>query len=123
LAAKKAELLEATQREKEREEKLQKLAASVPYYDKIVSCSSDIHKLTKTREADMFQKDESGLLPFQHGEQRRNFFSDERLFSNARFRLVDALSRAGVLQTPYAHSIIQQMVPRQTERTTGIQPC
>jgi hypothetical protein len=49
-------------------------------------------------------------------------FSNERLFSNIRFKLADALFSSGVANSSYAQSIIKAMVPREPERTTGIEP-
>jgi len=112
----------AAEKEKMRQQKLQELAATVPYYEKIVNSEADINKTTKCRENDIYEKDETGLMQFQHGQKKRHFFTDEKLFSNFRFRLADELSRAGMSQTKYARDVIKNIIPRNPERTTGIVP-
>jgi hypothetical protein len=116
----KLELMIQYEREQERIERLDKLARSAPYYLKIKQCKADIHKTTCARKNDLYVKDDSGLADFQLNKMQN--FSNERLFSNIRFKLADALFSSGVANSSYAQSIIKAMVPREPERTTGIEP-
>lgn len=116
----KLELMFQFEREQERIERLHKIAHSVPYYHKIKECKANIHKTTCARKNDLYEKDDSGLADFQLNKMSN--FSNEKLFSNIRFKLADALFSSGVANTSYAQSIIKAMVPREPERTTGIEP-
>jgi len=114
------ELIGESERERERIEKLDKLARSVPYYDRIKECKADIFKTTCSRKHDVYLQNTSELADFQMNKMRN--FSNERLFSNIRFKLADAFFAGGVSNTSYARSVIKQLVPREPERTTGIEP-
>jgi hypothetical protein len=116
----KLELMFQFEREQERIERLHKIAHSVPYYQKIKECKANIHKTTCARKYDLYEKDDSGLADFQSNKMQN--FSNEKLFSNIRFKLADALFSSGVANTTYAQSIVKAMVPREPERTTGIEP-
>jgi hypothetical protein len=116
----KLELIFQYEREQERIERLDKLARSAPYYHKIKECKANIHRTTCARKNDLYEKDDSGLADFQLNKMQN--FSNERLFSNIRFKLADALFSSGVANSSYAQSIIKAMVPREPERTTGIEP-
>lgn len=114
------ELMNEYKREQERIERLDKLAHSAPYYEKIKECRANIHKTTCARKNDIYEKNNAGLADFQLNKIQN--FSNERLFSNIRFKLADAFFAAGVANSSYAKSVIKRLVPREPERTTGIEP-
>lgn len=110
---------EAIKAEEQRLERLSFLAASVPYYHAIMNTTSDIHRSTEARKNDVYEG-RSELADFQIGVQKS--FTNEKLFSDARFRLGNALHEAGVAQTRYARDVVRNAIPRVEERTTGLQP-
>jgi hypothetical protein len=95
------------------------LAASVPYYRNIVTTSSDIYKTTEARKNDVYAG-RGELADFQSGKFKS--FTEERVFSDSKFRLGNALHEAGVANTTYARDVIRRMIPRREEHTTGIKP-
>ena len=69
--------------ERERLERINKLAMDVPYYDSIENVKSTFRtKSTASRLNDKFKKDSTGLADFQHGMRKMTSFSNERFFSN-----------------------------------------
>jgi hypothetical protein len=63
------------------------------------------------------------------GHFRSNFqrgvmtgFTDEKLFSDPKFRLAYALHESGVASSAYSCAVVKRLIPREPERTTGIQP-
>lgn len=106
----------------ERLEKLSALAATVPYYSAIINTRSDIHKSTIARMNDIYELPSSGgdLADFQQGLKKLRTFTNDTFFSDTKFRLAHALHEAGVANTAYSHAIVKQLIPRVTERTTGI---
>ena len=99
--------------------RLNNLAASVPYYKDIMNKSSDIHKTTEARKQDVYGG-RSKLADFQSG--RLKSFTNEKVFSNANFRLGHALHEAGVANSAYARDAVRNAIPRVEARTTGIKP-
>eukprot|EP00520_Triparma_pacifica_P017959 CAMPEP_0118646102 /NCGR_PEP_ID=MMETSP0785-20121206/7863_1 /TAXON_ID=91992 /ORGANISM="Bolidomonas pacifica, Strain CCMP 1866" /LENGTH=613 /DNA_ID=CAMNT_0006538045 /DNA_START=88 /DNA_END=1925 /DNA_ORIENTATION=+ len=85
--------------EKEKNERLSALAATVPYYEKILNAKADLDKTTVARENDFYEEDRSGLSDFQHGVGKLRSFTNEKVFSDVRFRLGNALRAAGIAQT------------------------
>jgi hypothetical protein len=70
-----------------RQERLKALAASVPYRDALVNMKSNIHKSTLARTNDYYESSsDSGLSNFQIGLSKLNGFTNERLFSDPKFR-------------------------------------
>ena len=120
LAKKKAED-DATKAEERRLERLSALAASVPYYRTIMNTTSDIHRSTEARKHDVYVGRDD-LADFQCGLQKLRSFTNEKLFSDSKFRLGNALHEAGVSHTTYARDVIRNAIPRVEERTTGIKP-
>lgn len=110
---------EATKAEERRLQRLSALAASVPYYRNIVTTSSDIYKTTEARKNDVYAG-RGELADFQSGKFKS--FTEERVFSDSKFRLGNALHEAGVANTTYARDVIRRMIPRREEHTTGIKP-
>ena len=115
-----------TQKEEEKIEKLEKLkklAASVPYHSSIISKKADLTKSTAARANDIFVPSCSDdLRDFQLGLQKLNCFTDEKIFSDPKFRLAHALHESGKANTAYSLAVVKQIIPRQQERTTGMHP-
>ena len=110
---------EALRLEEIRLERLNALAASVPYYKSIMDKTSDIHKSTQARKHDVYGG-RSDLADFQSGKVKN--FTNEKLFSDSRFCLGNALHEAGLANSTYARDVVRQAVPRVEARTTGIKP-
>lgn len=85
-----------------------------------MNLEADPLRTTIARTHDVYEPAGVGLADFQHGTLRS--FSNEKVFSDLRFRLGNALHEAGVAQTPYARAVIKKLVPREPARTTGIEP-
>ena len=100
-------------------ERLKTLARSCPYQKKIADLSADIHKSTNARQNDFFRR-QSDLADFQL--DRHTSFTDEKLFSDKKFRLANSLHEAGINKTIAARDVIRNVIPRTEERTTGIKP-
>ena len=111
---------EKQKRERESQlERLSALALSCSYQKKIADLQPDIHKSTNARQNDFFRR-QSDLADFQLGRHRS--FTDEKLFSDPKFRLSNALHEAGINKTIAARDVIRNAIPRTEERTTGIKP-
>ena len=106
--------------EREKVERLSALAATAPYWDNVVNAKADLDKTTKAREADVYREDLTGLYSFQQGDGKLRSFTNEKVFSDVRFRLGAALHAAGVNHTAASAAMVRQLIPRQPERTTGI---
>lgn len=106
--------------EREKLERLSKLAASVPYYDRILNASADLSKTTVARANDIYEEDLTGLYSFQQGDGKLTSFTNEKVFSDLKFRLGAALHAAGVAQSAASKAVVRKLVPRMPERTTGI---
>ena len=74
---------EAARAEETRIERLNTLAASVPYYKAVMDKPSDIHKTTEARKHDVYAGP-SELADFQCGNLKS--FTQEKVFSNSNFR-------------------------------------
>ena len=118
LAQKEAEEMQAREREINKV-KLMRLAASCPYQEKILDLESDVLKTTKARQNDFYRR-QNDLADFQRGTLRS--FSDERCFSDNKYRLAHALHEAGINNTLAARDAVRNAIPRNEERTTGIRP-
>ena len=116
------EAAERDRAEREKEERLQRLAETVPYYQAMIDAKADLSKMTVARENDVYVEDGRGLLDFQIGAGKMRSFTNEKVFSDVRFRLGVALHAAGISQTAAARDIVKRLVPREAERTTGIKP-
>ena len=67
-----------------RKQKLNDIAASVPYYEAINGAKSDIHRTTLARLNDFYEPStDSNLNAYQLGI--RTGFTDEKLFSDPKF--------------------------------------
>jgi len=110
--------MEALREEELRLSRLNALASSTPYYNNIMNKEADIHKTTFARKQDFFRR--SQLPDHQSGNLKS--FTTEKVFSDSKFRLSNALHEAGVSNTAYARDVIRQAIPRAEARTTGIQP-
>ena len=99
--------------EKEKNERLSALAATVPYYENILNAKADLDKTTVARENDFWEEDRSGLTDFQHGVGKLRSFTNEKVFSDVRFRLGTALRAAGIAQTAASRAVVAKMVPRE----------
>jgi hypothetical protein len=74
---------EAARAKETRIERLNALAASVPYYKAALDKPSDIHKTTEARKNDVYAGP-SELADFQRGNLKS--FTQEKVFSNSNFR-------------------------------------
>lgn len=110
---------EAVRAEEMRLERLNSLAASTPYWRSIVDKSSDIHKSTEARKNDVYVG-RGDLADFQSGTLTS--FTNDKVFSDANFRLGNALHEAGVARSTHARDVIRSTIPRVEARTTGIKP-
>lgn len=109
----------------ERKKRLELISQNVPYYNSIQNITSNVRDAsTEARRSDIFQPFSiGGLKEFQAvGNAKLHSFSENKIFSDQKFRLADALHQAGVARSKYAGEIVKQIIPRQVERTTGIQP-
>ena len=122
IKSRKDRVVQAVQTEERRLEQLSALAASVPYYSSIMNLSADIFRTTVARSHDVYEGTDPNLADFQCGLGKLRSFTNEKVFSDRRFRLGHALHEAGVAQSSYARTAVKSLVPRQVERTTGIEP-
>ena len=106
--------------EKKRLERLSALAATVPYFSNITNAKADIQKSTVARQNDVFEINDPNLACYQRGVM--NSFTNDKIFSDSRFKLGHALREAGLSNTVYARAVIKKIIPREPERTTGIEP-
>ena len=100
--------------------RLNALAATVPYFLNITNKKAEIHKPTIARQYDVFEMNDPNLACYQRGVM--NSFTNDQIFSDTRFKLGYALREAGLSNTAYARSVIKKIIPREPERTTGIEP-
>jgi len=106
-----------------RQKRLDALAASVPYYDAVNSVKSDINKTTVSRINDVYEPlSENGLADFQQGIRKMTGFTNEKIFSDPKFRLAHQLHESGVASSAYSCAVVKRLIPREVERTTGIEP-
>ena len=108
-------------------ERLNALASSVPYYSTINAIQPNITKTTKARMNDVFvpycdYNDGNYLKEFQQGTRKLTSFTNEHLFQDAKFRLANALHQSGIANSAYSRVVVKRLIPRTTERTTGIEP-
>ena len=109
----------ATKAEERRLGRLSAMAASVPYYRKLMNTTADIHRSTEARKNDIYEGC-SDLADFLQGLKKLKSFTNERLFSDARFCLGNALHKAGMANTAHARDLVRSVIPRTEARTTGI---
>lgn len=115
--------LESAKAEERRLGRLFALAASVPYYGTLLNITPDIHKTTEARKNDVYTSRDNSLADFQCGLQQLRSFTNDKVFSDSKFRLANALHEAGVARSTYARNVVRDAIPRaKEERTTGIQP-
>jgi len=110
---------EAGRAEEVRLERLNALATSVPYYKSIMDKTSDIHKSTEARKNDVYGG-RTELADFQCGKLKS--FTEDKIFSDSKFRLGNALHEAGLARSTYARDVVRNAIPRAEARTTGIKP-
>ena len=103
-----------------RDQCLNALAASVPYHSTIKNIKSNIQKSTASRMNDIFEPcSDTGLSEFQIGKMTG--FTNERVFSDPKFRLGFALHEKGLATSAYSVAVVKRLIPREAERTTGIE--
>ncbi len=113
LDEKRKALTEAARAEELKYERLSQLAATVPYWDNILDVSPNIHGTTVARENGAYHEDATGLTAFQHGLSKLQSFTNEKVFSDRRFRLGHALHEAGISQTAAARDAVARAAPRE----------
>jgi len=105
--------------------RLKALAESVPYHENIINRKPDIFKTTNARVHGIYQSsgdDENNRSRFCFQQGIAVSFSEKRCFSDYKFKLSHALHEAGIARSHYSRSIVKQLIPREKERTTGIEP-
>lgn len=108
------------QKEAKRLEKLQTLAASVPYYTTIVEKKANLTKSTVARMNDIFESSsDNELLDFQQGFKKLHGFTDKRVFSDPKFRLAYALHESGKANSSYSLAVVDKLIPRAPARITS----
>lgn len=108
----KLRLEEELRSEERRVELLQKLASQVPYWDKVQNAKANLSHITAAVAAQAYVQVEEGgrgFLPL-------NGFTDGKIVSDPRFRLVSALREAGIMHTDAARQIIEV----NTNRSQGL---
>lgn len=102
---------EALQQEAKKLEFLNALAAQVPYYDAIQQVESRLDHVTASAKAQEYIPigEEDRLT---RGHMPLNSFNDHQIVRDARFRLSEALSRAGVQYSDAARVAVASMNPR-----------
>ncbi|EJK49949.1 hypothetical protein THAOC_31127 [Thalassiosira oceanica] len=110
---------EAAREEEARLFRLQALASSCPYTKTLQGLTADIHKTTESRKQDVYSG-RNDLLDCQANRQTN--FGTDRLFSDSKFRLGNALHEAGIANTSAARDAVRMAIPRTEARTTGIRP-
>ena len=106
-------LEEAARAEELKYERLSQLAATVPYFDRILDIQANIHGTTVARENAAYQEDSTGLTAFQHGLSKLHSFTDEKIFSNRAFRLGHALHEKGISHSVAARDAMALCCPRE----------
>lgn len=111
LVQKKQREEEALQQEAKKLEFLNALAAQVPYYDAIQQVESRLDHVTASAKAQEYIPigEEDRLT---RGHMPLNSFNDHQIVRDARFRLSEALSRAGVQYSDAARVAVANMNPR-----------
>ena len=100
------------------EEKLKDLAASVPYYSSIIAKKSDLSKSTAARLNDIFESSsDSDLKDFQQGLKKMTGFTNQKVFSDPKFRLAHALHESGKAKSAYSLAVVKQLIPREEFRS------
>ena len=85
--------------------------------------TSNLEKTTASRFYDNFESSvDTGLEDFQQGRKKTTSFDNKKIFSDAKFRFAYELHNAGIQRTAYAFAAVKELITRQTERTTGIEP-
>lgn len=75
---------------------------------------SNIHGTTACRDNDVYHGDTTGgLAAFQLGLSKLHGFTNEKIFSDRKFRLGYALHEAGAAGTVAARDIVRQEMPRE----------
>ena len=85
-----------------------RLAEQVPYFDMLQNVTSKLDHVTASAVAQQYVKEED----VGRGHYPLNGFTDQKVFSDARFRLGLALRAAGVHQSEAARVAVQSMNPR-----------
>ena len=106
-------LEEAARAEELKYERLSRLAATVPYFDKILDVQANIHGTTVARENAAYHEDSTGLTAFQHGLSKLHSFTDDKIFSDRAFRLGHALHEKGISHTVAARDAVALCCPRE----------
>ena len=106
-------LEEAARAEELKYERLSQLAATVPYFDKIMDVQANIHGTTVARKNAAYHEDSTGLTAFQHGLSKLHSFSNEKIFSDRAFRLGHALHEKGISHTVAARDAMALCCPRE----------
>ena len=105
-------------------QRLKALAETVPYHTNIINIKADVNKTTQARINGLYQptadNQSRDRCSFQLGAQVS--FAEERFFSDFKFKLSHALHEAGFAHTAYSREIVKQLIPREAERTTFIEP-
>lgn len=112
-------LEEAARAEELKYERLSQLAATVPYFDKILDVQPNIHGTTVARENAAYHEDSTGLTAFQHGLSKLHSFTNEKIFSDRAFRLGHALHEKGISHTVAARDAMALCCPRERNPICG----
>jgi hypothetical protein len=126
LAHEKARIIEGKREETRREQiakekRLHKLAKSTPYYSSLKEITSNLEKPTASCLNAIYEPSDSCYRgDFQRGVMTG--FTNEKLFSDPKFRLAYALHESKVASSAYSCAVVKHLIPREPERTTGIQP-
>mmetsp|Transcript_49844 Transcript_49844/g.85708 ORF Transcript_49844/g.85708 Transcript_49844/m.85708 type:complete len:98 (-) Transcript_49844:1172-1465(-) len=83
---------------------LEKIAAQVPYYDRLQEIEADLTKDTAFTRANLFAE----------GDKARGYhpmfgYSDKKVFTDIRFKIGLALREAGIAHTSHAAQVVAQM--------------
>lgn len=125
-STKKAKVIQERRKKEEekitaKEKRLSALAMTVPYYSSMKEIKSNIEKPTASCLNAIFEPSDNNFRSdFQRGALTG--FTNEKLFSDPKFRLAHALHENGVASSAYSCAVVKHLIPREPERTTGIQP-
>lgn len=104
-----------------KQKRLQELAMTVPYYSTLIEIKPNIEKPTASCLNSVFEpSDDNFRSDFQRGVMTG--FSTEKVFSDPKFRLAHSLHESGVASSAYSCAVVKKLIPREPERTTGIEP-
>ena len=92
-------------------DKLTALAVTVPYYSNIINKKIDLHKSTAAIMNDVYES--CDLADFQQGLTKLRTFTNERVFSDPKFRLAHALHEKGIANSAYSHAVVKRIIPRE----------